>query len=93
MASLTATLLRFRILGVADIDHLAALAQGVLGRVALQGLAGHDTVYFWQLVRRSGQIKGIEKPTCKDVLEGKLNVAGVKSGSLNEGQVVLACCR
>ena len=56
--SLTATLLRFRILGVADIDHLAAFAQRVLGRVALQGLAGHDAVYFWQLVWRSGRIKG-----------------------------------
>ena len=56
--SLTATLLRFRILGIADINHLAAFAQRVLGRVALQGLAGHDPVYFWQLVWCSGRSKG-----------------------------------
>ena len=56
--SLTATLLRFRILGIADINHLAAFAQRVLGRVALQGLAGHDPVDFWQLVWRSGRLKG-----------------------------------
>ena len=55
---LTATLLRFRILGVADVDHLAAFTQRVLGRVALQGLAGHDTVYFWQLVWRPERIRG-----------------------------------
>jgi hypothetical protein len=29
-------------------------------------------------------------PTCQDVLEGELDVAGVKSRGLDEGQVVLA---
>jgi hypothetical protein len=28
--------------------------------------------------------------TCEDVLEGKLDVAGVQSRSFNEGKVVLA---
>jgi hypothetical protein len=28
--------------------------------------------------------------TCEDVLEGKLDVAGVQSRSLNEGEVVVA---
>jgi hypothetical protein len=28
--------------------------------------------------------------TCEDVLEGKLDVAGVQSGSLDEGEVVVA---
>lgn len=27
--------------------------------------------------------------TCEDVLEGKLDVAGVQSGSFDEGEVVL----
>lgn len=30
-------------------------------------------------------------PTCEDVLEGKLDVAGIESGGFDEGEVVLAC--
>jgi hypothetical protein len=28
--------------------------------------------------------------TCEDVLEGKFDIAGVQSGGLNEGEVVVA---
>ena len=30
------------------------------------------------------------RPTCEDVLEGQLNVAGIKGGGFDEGQVVIA---
>lgn len=32
-----------------------------------------------------------ETQTCKDVLEGKLNVARVESGGLDEREIVVAC--
>ena len=31
-----------------------------------------------------------EAPTCENVLESKLDVAGIQGGRLNEGKVVLA---
>lgn len=31
------------------------------------------------------------RPTCEDVLEGKFYVAGVKGGSFDEREIVLAC--
>lgn len=34
-----------------------------------------------------------ELPTCEDILEGQLNVAGVKGGCFDEREVVLACQR
>lgn len=38
---------------------------------------------------------GVIKRTCEDVLEGKLNVAGVQGRRFDKGEVVLAyiaCC-
>lgn len=35
--------------------------------------------------------EGVDAHTCEDVLEGKLDVAGVQGGRLDEREVVLAC--
>lgn len=47
---LTAALLRLRILRVTNRYNRATITQGVLGRLALESLAGNDAVDFYAII-------------------------------------------
>lgn len=56
---LTATLLRLRVLRLADLHDLAALAKGILsGFAVVEGLARDNAVDFWISVSGGGDFSG-----------------------------------
>lgn len=95
---LTASLLRLRILRLVDLYHLTTFAKWVLSRLAvIQGLAGNDAVDFYKKAHHQQLFtwppRKMGEPTCEDVLESKLHVAGIEGRGLDEREVVLACSR
>lgn len=81
-----------------EVDDGLAGARLVLTRLAgIKSLAGDDAVNFWDRVKfvSFGHVKSRAppSPTCEDVLESKLDIAGIKSGGFDEREVVFACQR
>ena len=89
--------------GLAQRDVGACADLGLGAIAAVEGLAGDDSVDFCctqinRLVSCGHPIgfavvrfNHVGCRTSQDVLEGKLDVARIEGGGLDEGQVVLAC--
>lgn len=94
LTRLAAALLLLAVLWSEVDDRLAGTGLVLTRLTGVKGLAGDDAVNFYEggvyvsvVHTRS---RAPPSPTCEDVLEGKLNIAGVKSGGFYERKVVLA---
>lgn len=74
---------------LARVDHGTAVENLLATLSIVESLAGNNAVDFCSISMGS-QILSDRSPTCENVLEGQLDVAGIEGRGLDEGKVVLA---